>query len=230
LDFYGENVGGHSFGFHKDERPKRQTVVSAKVLNLLAKVLNEKTFTFDVHKWDRADVKMAVVDSHVFFQCGDVTIHTELLDGHFPHWRKYIPDKQFMHGITVHSGLLRQALEKVILPKDAREQQVNFIFNEGVLTLEGHCAKIQDTPKRASYGGVDFSGTARIGFVPKQLITMLATLGNMDLQMYLPDGTEVNPAMFCTLGGYTYVVMPLSVNTPPIQGAEAERQREKGKD
>jgi DNA polymerase III sliding clamp (beta) subunit (PCNA family) len=213
-------------------------VVPVLALKTLARVLKEKSLIRTGGSKSNDDVKIAVKESVMRFQCGDVTIFanlmgdTDYVGGRFPKWRGYIPNGDLMHCAEVECGELLGAVKNISKSLDNNDPYVEFAFDNGTLTLTSG-NEIKKNAKTAI--PVKFAGRAKIRFVPKQIIGVLSALDADEvLSVYLPSGTETDSAMIRLCNGithteFTYIVMPLvgSVDTDVIPEAEAERVRKR---
>jgi len=78
--------------------------------------MGKKLGTKIIHSLDKSDedIKMSFGKSCVTFQCGGITIFSQLVDGRFPEWRKHIPDKREEACAVVDSAELLSAIKRAM--------------------------------------------------------------------------------------------------------------------
>jgi DNA polymerase-3 subunit beta len=204
-------VGKHSFVSYVNEKPEHQTVIPVKALNLLTKVLKEKTIDSGNY------VKMAVIRGQhpsfkngehiVMFHCNDVTIFSRLLDGRFPKWRNIIPKVDSAKSLQAHikSSELLKAIKCVDAVSTSFEPGIFLTFESGKLTLEGR-GKETGTTKMAL--AVDCNDTGIVKLDPLYLTSMLSPLGKDVVLSFCMNGYD--PVCISVGGAYQYVVMPMN--------------------
>jgi len=187
-------------------------IVGISALNLLLKVLNDKSFKRQKKHIYSSTVKMVFDDHRVLFHCESthgneqITIFSRLLEGKFPKWRGIIPDTENpMACAEVNSDALLAAVKNVQGVTTALEPGIYVTFENGLMTLEGR-GKEKGNAKTSIVA--DCKGKATFKIDHSFLTSMLKTLDNTYITIHC---TGDNPLLIETDGeNYTYVAMPLS--------------------
>ena len=189
---------GNCVSDHKVE----SAILPARSLQVLAQVLSDKSIDED------DDVKMAVSANRVLFQCRDVTLFSRLVEGRFPKWRNIIPKTDDDTPVTIECGSLLPAVLQAEIANSKLEPGVNFVFEEGKLTLRGEGKEIGSSTSDVAISYDGHQKTLKLD--PKFMTSFLRVLDSSTvLSIYLPpDNDPVK--ITADDGGYVYVVMPLS--------------------
>ena len=189
---------GNCVNDHKVEA----SILPARTLQILERVLNDKSIDED------DEIKMAISANRVLFQCKDVTLFSRLVEGRFPKWRGIIPKTDDDTPVSIDCGALLPAVIRAQIATSDLEPGVNFIFDEGKLTVQGEGKEIGNSTSEVP---ISFDGPKKtLKLDPKFMTSFLRVLdGGTVLLIYLPpDNDPVK--ITADEGGYVYVVMPMS--------------------
>ena len=199
-------------GNHKVNR----AVVTYRALNLLQKVLpTGKLLGRNAH------VHMAVKNNTAFFQYGNVTIFSRLLEGRFPDMKSYIPKTENAPAVVDRDELLSAVKHMRIFTTDQYPCTV-FTFEHGKLTLSARGAEVGRCQNSIS---IEYAGEKQsVKLECKLLLDMLAPMSGAVL-IYLPeDGSDV---VKFTAGDS--VCLQMSADILPEERDESEWERQETK-
>ena len=170
-------------------------IIPQKAMQLLDRSINDPD----------AVVKLAIQQNEAIVDVGSATIEARLVDGHFPDYKRVIPDSTSKQLDMVVSPLIAAVKQAMIVTSD-ESRGVNFLFDDGTLTLTSSAA---DVGRSTIQLPIDYQAEAlEITFDPKFLVDFLRVLGNEDaVRVELNDSDKAG--VFKAGGDYTYVVMPL---------------------
>ena len=157
---------------------------------------------------DDTEVKMAVSETMVRFQCRDITLFSRRIEGRFPKWRNIIPQTEEQTPVIIDCDPLLSAIMQAQVTISDLDPGVNFTFEKGKLTLKGEGKERGNSKIEVP---LVFSDTPKtLKFDPKFLTDFLKVLdANAKVSIYLPPDND--PAKITADdGGYVYVVMPMS--------------------
>lgn len=176
---------------------KGKYIVPIKALSELKKVLS-----------DAVDVEIAVVGYNMFFEGGQWTVQTRLLDGIFPDYTMVIP-KEYMIEVLVSKGELLESIKRVIVPIEESTKPVKIELSAGLMKIssasEGTEAEDQI---EVEYAGEVFE----IGFNGNYLIDAVEEIESSDcvIQFTGKDSqTVVKPVK--EIEPYISIVMPMNI-------------------
>jgi len=193
-----QDCGGDCINNHAVEA----AIIPAKTLQLLNKALGDKSIG------DDADVKMAVTDSMVWFQCQEITLFSRLLEGRFPKWRNIIPKTEDQKPVIIECAPLLSAILQAQVTTTELDPGVDLSFDQGKLTLQGEGKERGNSKIEVP---ISFSEAPKtLKFDPKLITDFLKALdANTKVSIYLPPDND--PTKITADGdGYVYVVMPMS--------------------
>ena len=170
-------------------------IIPQKAMQLLDRSINDPD----------AVVKLAIQQNEAIVDVGSATIEARLVDGHFPDYKRVVPESSAKQLDMVVSPLLAAVKQAMIVTSD-ESRGVDFLFDDGTLTLTSSAA---DVGRSTIQLPIDYQADAlEITFDPKFLVDFLRVLGAEDaVRVELNDSDKAG--VFKSGGDYTYVVMPL---------------------
>lgn len=174
-------------------------VIPVKALRLIERNINDEDPP--VHLSIRSS-------SEALVRTERAVIYTRLLEGRFPRYQDVFP-KSVAARVAVEAGEFRRTLEQASIATSDESRGVEFSFEEGVLKLSSRAANVgsSNVDMPISYGGP----TIAIKFDPRYILDALRTLDDATpVKIELVD--HKSPGVLRTDDGYTYVVMPLSLD------------------
>ena len=152
-----------------------------------------------------AVVKLAIQQNEAIVDVGAATIEARLVEGHFPDYRRVVPDTTSKQLDMVVAPLLAATKQAMIVTSD-ESRGVNFRFDDGTLTLTSSAADVGASTIQLP---IDYqTDPLEIMFDPKFVVDFLRVLGPEDaVRVELNDSNKAG--VFRAGGDYTYVVMPL---------------------
>jgi DNA polymerase III sliding clamp (beta) subunit (PCNA family) len=200
-----KRVGDHVLGLTVGESPAPHTIVPVKCLKLLDKVLKEKSL-------DCAGrlIKIAVIRrknvSQIMFQCGDVTVFSDLIANRYPHWRGMLSELKSEESlfINIETGALLTAIKRVEAVFCGSDTGIVLRFDVDQLTVSEH-GKESGTTKAAVPATCNGMGFAEVDST--FLTSMLKTLDSDTTLTILMNGYD---PICVSLNGdeYLYFMMP----------------------
>jgi DNA polymerase III subunit beta len=189
---------------------RRLAIESCKVIradgDLVTGVVPAKAVKLVASAASGSEATIAMTGNAVSVTCGGTTVVSQLVQGRFPDFRKVIPQR-FNATVVSVVGPLLSAVRQSLIVTNEESRGVDFVFSDGVLKLSSKAADVgqANIELPISYAGQDLS----ITFDPRYIADFLRVLESGEqIDIRLID--RENAALFCTGGGYQYVVMPLS--------------------
>lgn len=148
----------------------------------------------------------------VSFELDYQRITSRLLEGQYPNYRQLIPT-QFSRQITVERRLLIQALERIAVLADQKNNIVKLTF-DGVKSTLTLSVEAQDVGSGRETIPAQISGDdLDIAFNVRYLLDGLKALDTSEIQMQC--NTATSPAILTPVGGIkmTYLVMPVQIRS-----------------
>lgn len=180
----------------KPQPPAGHTVVPAKAMNLLERMLGDS----------EEEARLAIHANDILVQAGDVTISSQLVQGRFPDYRKVIP-AQFKTVVDLVAGPFYSAIRQAQIVTNEESRGVDFTFGRGTLRLSSQAADIGQSKIELpiSYDGPELVAK----FDPRYIADFLRVLdASAAVQFKLNDHDSA--AMLSTEDNYVYVIMPLA--------------------
>ena len=194
-----QDCSGESINDHKVET----AIVPARTLQLLNRALSDKSIGEGI------DVKMAVAEGMVWFQCQDITLFSRLIEGRYPKWRNIIPKIEGKELFTVDCEPLLSAIMRAQVTTSDLDPGVDFSFDKGKLTLQGEGKERGNSKIEVPISFSDISKKVKID--PKFMTDFLRVLdGGKKVSIYLPPEAGEPIKITADDGGYVYVLMPMS--------------------
>jgi DNA polymerase-3 subunit beta len=191
-----------SFGDCINNHKVEVAITPTRTLQLLNRALSDKSIGDDM------DVKMAVSNGMVWFQCRDITLFSRLIEGRFPKWRSIIPQTDDTHLAVIKSGELLTAVLQAQVTTSELEPGINLTFERGRLTLQGEGKEKGQSKTEVPISFHEEEKTVKVD--PKFLTDFLRVLdADKSVSIYLPPDNDPIK-ITADNGGYVYVVMPLS--------------------
>lgn len=171
-------------------------IIPTKALTLLERALPDSD----------QEVYLAPRASDILARCGRVTLSSQLVQGHFPDYRKAIP-QQFKIQIDFTVGPLLTAIRQAELVTTSESRGVEFTFEPDNLRLASHSPEFGESQVELpiSYTGESLTVT----FDPKYIREFLSVLEPAE-SLQLRMNSASSAAMFETADHYRYVVMPMA--------------------
>jgi len=174
-----------------------QAVIPSKALGELSRVL----------PGDDTAVTAYFADNHIFFELGELTLFSRLLDGQFPNYEQVIPKKN-EHTLIAEVAPLQAVVNRMSLLAGDKGNSIKFHLGEDGLKVTAATADLGEGDESLD---VDYSGAAMtVAFNAKYLMDVLKNLGTERLEMKL--STPLSPTLITPVGtenGARYVVMPM---------------------
>lgn len=114
--------------------PLTTAIIPSKTLDVLTSFLGE------------ADVEFSQSERHLFFQVGERTLFSRMLEGQFPKYERIIP-RDNQHVATVDRIALTAAIKRVSLVSE-QNQSATFNFAPGSLSVSTSSAEIGDADEQ----------------------------------------------------------------------------------
>ena len=213
---HGKPTIGKSFKKPLDDGTEQERIdypiIGVSALNLLMKVLDDKSFKKQKKHIYSSTVKMEFAEHRVLFHCESangneqMTIFSRLLEGKFPKWRGIVPDKEKpMACAKVNSDALLAAVKNVQGITTDLEPGIYITFENGQMTLEGR-GREKGNAKTSIAAGCKGKATCKIDH--SFLTGMLKTLDDTTITIHCNGD---NPLLIEADGeGFIYVAMPRS--------------------
>ena len=177
-------------------------IVPVRALQLLNRALGDKSIG------EGADVKMAVSNNMVRFQCQDIALFSRRIEGKFPKWRNIIPETEDKTPVIVDCDPLLSAIMQAQVTTSDLDPGVNFTFEKGKLRLRGEGKERGNSKIEIPLSFDEPPKTLK--FDPKYMTDFLKVLdANAKVSIYLPPNNDP-VKITADDGGYVYVVMPMS--------------------
>jgi DNA polymerase-3 subunit beta len=156
------------------------------------------------------DVTYERGENHLFFEIGERTLISRMIDGQFPAYERVIPkgnDKR----IEFERDRLTNACRRVALLSNERSRAVKFQVEKGKVDVTSSSPELGEAHETLP---VDYNGTAlQICFNAQYVLDFLAAVTTDVVALDLKD--EVSQAVMSPVGAegyeYTYVIMPMRV-------------------
>lgn len=182
-----------------DAKAETQTpVIPTKAMSLIERSVID----------DAAEVHFVINANDVLVRVGSSTIYTRLVEGRFPRYRDVIPNSSKVK-IDLTAGSFYSAVRQAQIVTSEESRGVIFAFSSGLITLNSSAADVGQSRVELpiSYDGPE----VKINFDPRFVADFLKVLEpEQSLTLDLIDSESA--AAFRTQDGYTYIVMPLSMD------------------
>jgi DNA polymerase-3 subunit beta len=186
-----ESVGGHKTG-------DTMTIVRTPSLRAIGRAIADTD----------NEVHLAARSSDVLIRTPRCTFYSRLVEGRFPRWRDFFPQRRNAPRIDMQVGPLMQALRQASVVLSTESRGVDFTFADGTLTLSGATAETGqsrvDMP--VAYTGPQIIVALDHRFV-LEFLKVLSPETNISLEV---ENGETAVVFHANDDAYGYVVMPLS--------------------
>lgn len=183
---------------------KMDVTVPAKALRDLERMLQSYNSSEPIAlKFDR---------TQVVFELGDQILTTRLLEGQYPNYQQLIP-KQFERQVTIDRKLLTDALERIAVLADQKNNIVKLSLNPDEKSV-AISVEAQEVGSGREVVAAQITGDPLdIAFNVRYLLDGLKALGTTEVQ--LQCNTATSPSVFIPLGEtqMTYLVMPVQIRS-----------------
>jgi DNA polymerase-3 subunit beta len=156
------------------------------------------------------DVRYERGENHLFFQIGDRTLISRMIDGQFPAFERVIP-KGNNKRIEFERERLTNAVKRVALLSNERSRSVKFQLDKGKVEVTSSSPEFGEAKETLP---VDYSDASmQICFNAQYVMDFLGVVDTDLVALELKD--EVSQAVMKPIGtdgyDYTYVIMPMRV-------------------
>jgi DNA polymerase-3 subunit beta len=173
-------------------------VIPTKALSLIERSVTD----------DAAEVRFVIKTNDVLIGIGGSTIYSRLVEGRYPRYRDVIPTGGKVK-IELTAGPFYSAVRQAQIVTSEESRGVIFTFAPGLITLHSSAADVGQSKVElpVSYDGPE----VKINFDPRFVADFLKVLEpEQSLTVDMIDSESA--AAFRTQDGYTYIVMPLSMD------------------
>ena len=151
-------------------------------------------------------VWIVIRQNDVLVRSGPTTLYSRLVEGRFPRYEDVIP-KQSEITVDLVAGPFHSAVRQAQIVTSDESRGVDFRFAAGLLTLTSAAAEVGQSKIELPIA-LD-QGDLSIVFDPRYVSDFLKVLPpEQALQLELQDSDSA--ALFKTMDGYQYIVMPLA--------------------
>jgi DNA polymerase-3 subunit beta len=177
--------------------PKR-AIVPTKGMQLFCKVVDEPTEVIQLH----------FGDNQFGLKTAKAEVFARLIDGDFPRYTAVIP-QETANAVEADTHTLHQKLKLVANVTSNDTRAVRLAFAKGKLTIFGRSATMGEATAQMPVG---YDGKeCEIAFNPDYLIDGLKNCEEPSVQLGFNE--KNNPGKFTLGENYTYVVMPITIDT-----------------
>jgi DNA polymerase-3 subunit beta len=153
-------------------------------------------------------VKIAVSDTKIRFDLGNVTLTSKLIDGTFPDYGRVIPSEN-NKSMEVDGKLFASAVDRVSTISTERSRAVKLDLDEGKVTL---AVNNPDSGSATEELGIDYKGDAlEIGFNARYLLDITQQLDGPTAHFELSDSGSPTVVRDGDDPEALYVLMPMRV-------------------
>lgn len=170
---------------------------------LPTKAVNELHHTLG----DDEDVKINATDKQIFFEFGNVSISSKLIEGTYPNYEQVMPDNNDTR-ITIERESLLSALKRASLLSVDSSSAVKLTFADNRITVLMSNPEVGEARETipVKYEGKELS----IAFNPDFMIEPLKNISDDEVFLELMD--EMSPGVLkCSLP-FVYVLMPVRIS------------------
>ena len=173
------------------------TIVPAAAMRLIERALADND----------EEVQLAARDNDVLVKSQRTTIHTRLVEGRFPDWRRVFPTRENAVRIELVVGPFYAAVRQAAILTSEDRRGVEFTFGEGNVVLSGRAAEIGESriDLPIAYDGTKIPITLDWRYLA-DFLNVLDPDQTFTLEIAGPESA----AVCSTDDGYGYVVMPLT--------------------
>ena len=193
---HGNDVARFKAKQGEEERP----ILPKKTLGELGRLLAEGD----------EEVRFQKGENHLFFDVGERTLISRMIDGQFPAYERVIPKANDKH-IEFERDRLTNAVKRVALLSNERSRAVKFHIEKGKVDVTSSSPELGEAHETLP---VEYSGgSMQICFNAQYVLDFLAAVGTDIVSLDVKD--EVSQAIVKPVGAegydYTYVIMPMRI-------------------
>ena len=148
--------------------------------------------------------------NQILFQLEDTVLNSQLIDGHFPDYRRIIPSSHRLTVVLGRTELLQACKRAEIFARDvAYIVKLTLSENEMVVSADSSESGQGSTRLTANIEGEDVESGLEIAFNVRFLIDVLSALETPQVRLELTEAT--NPGVIKGIGNddFVHVVMPM---------------------
>lgn len=194
------STDGHRLSVFKTnyKTTELSVVPHSKMLNAVQGFLTESETIFT---WD---------DTLISFKSGDNVVVGRILSGTYPQYDKLIPTK-FERELIVNAKELKQALDRVLVMTDKKNNMVKWSLSGNNLTLESTASEVGTAKAVVSIERQLDDSDFEIGFNGRYLLDCLKSLDGTELTVHLNG--QIQPVIITDNSGdeHTYLIMPVKL-------------------
>jgi DNA polymerase-3 subunit beta len=196
----GGDHGNEVARFKAKQVDEERPILPKKTLGELGRLLAEGD----------EEVRFQRGENHLFFDVGERTLISRMIDGQFPAYERVIPKANDKH-IEFERDRLTNAVKRVALLSNERSRAVKFHIEKGKVDVTSSSPELGEAHETLP---VDYSGgSMQICFNAQYVLDFLAAVGTDVVSFDVKD--EVSQAIVKPVGAegydYTYVIMPMRI-------------------
>jgi DNA polymerase-3 subunit beta len=196
----GGDHGNEVARFKAKQVDEERPILPKKTLGELGRLLAEGD----------EEVRFQRGENHLFFDVGERTLISRMIDGQFPAYERVIPKANDKH-IEFERDRLTNAVKRVALLSNERSRAVKFHIEKGKVDVTSSSPELGEAHETLP---VEYSGgSMQICFNAQYVLDFLAAVGTDVVSLDVKD--EVSQAIVKPVGAegydYTYVIMPMRI-------------------
>jgi DNA polymerase III subunit beta len=196
----GGDHGNEVARFKAKQGDEERPILPKKTLGELGRLLAEGD----------EEVRFQRGENHLFFDVGERTLISRMIDGQFPAYERVIPKANDKH-IEFERDRLTNAVKRVALLSNERSRAVKFHIEKGKVDVTSSSPELGEAHETLP---VEYSGgSMQICFNAQYVLDFLAAVGTDVVSLDVKD--EVSQAIVKPVGAegydYTYVIMPMRI-------------------
>jgi DNA polymerase III subunit beta len=196
----GGDHGNEVARFKAKQADEERPILPKKTLGELGRLLAEGD----------EEVRFQRGENHLFFDVGERTLISRMIDGQFPAYERVIPKANDKH-IEFERDRLTNAVKRVALLSNERSRAVKFHIEKGKVDVTSSSPELGEAHETLP---VEYSGgSMQICFNAQYVLDFLAAVGTDVVSLDVKD--EVSQAIVKPVGAegydYTYVIMPMRI-------------------
>jgi DNA polymerase-3 subunit beta len=172
--------------------------VPGKALGELSRVINDS----------QDSLRLFMSQGMMHVMCGEVSLHSRLLEGTFPDYRRVLP-QDFTRRVRIGKDALQSGLQRMLVVAQEKQSPnlVVFQFGEGQLNLTANTPDLGIGQEEISV--VLEGDPLTIAFNGRYWIDILAVLDCEEVQLSFQDGSRSGVISPYGDEDFRYVVMPV---------------------
>jgi DNA polymerase-3 subunit beta len=183
-------LGGHQTG-------DAMTIVPSHAMQLMERALSDGD----------AEIQVAARANDILIKSPRTTIYSRLVEGRFPKWREVFPERQESVQIEIAVGPFYSAIRQAAIVASDESRGIDFTFGEGSLVLAGSTAEVGQSRVELP---IPYSGSAITVTMDHRFVADFLKVLDAEKPVTVDIQDSESAALFTTLDGYGYVVMPLA--------------------